>query len=78
MKNFETHIGQYMWYKPDFRVIGNTGLVWGLAEFTTVNKKSGIARRSHLKSSFTYVKSDGNWILVLIHDTPVPQTQTLY
>ena len=38
MKMFETHSMQYMWYKPDFRVIGNTGLVWGLVEQTVVNK----------------------------------------
>jgi len=78
MKMFETYSLQYMWYKPDYRVIGNTGLIWGLVESTLVNKKSGITRISHLKCSSTYVKSDGKWVLVLTHDSPIPPTQTLY
>ena len=78
MKRSETHSTRLMRYKPDFRVIGNTGLVWGLVQRTRVNKKSGITRISTSKNSLTFVKSDGKWILVLIHSTPIPPTQTLY
>jgi len=78
MKWFETHLTQHFWYKPDYRIIGNTGLVWGLLEWNVINKTSGLVQRSHLKGSCTYVKSDGKWILVLTHDSSIPPTQTLY
>jgi ketosteroid isomerase-like protein len=78
IKWYETHSVQVMWHKTDFRVIGNTGLVWGLAERTEVNKKSGIAQKYFNKNTSVYLKSDGKWTLVLIHASPIPQTQTLY
>ena len=74
----ETHIYRAMWYKPDYRVIGNTGLVWGLIEETIISKTSGITQKYFLKASETYVKSDGKWIWVLGHYTPIPQTQTIH
>jgi len=74
----ETHSVRHIEHKPDFRVIGNTGLVWGLVERTVVNKKSGIAQIFSSRSSCVYVKSDGKWTLVLIHASSNPQTQTLY
>ena len=78
IKWYETHIDRHVQHKPDFRVIGNTGLVWGLVERTVVNKKSGIAQIFSSRSSCVYVKSDGKWTLVLIHASSNPQTQTLY
>jgi ketosteroid isomerase-like protein len=74
----ETHSVRHIEHKPDFRVIGNTGLVWGLVERTVVDKKSGIAQIFSSRSSCVYVKSDGKWTLVLIHASSNPQTQTLY
>ena len=74
----ETHTQRGMWHKPEFRVIGNTGLVWGLMEVTVVNKKSGIAQKSFLKCSQTFVKSDGKWLCVFNHQSPIPSTLTLY
>ena len=78
IKWYETHSARAMWHKPDFRVIGNTGLVWGLVDWTIVNKKSGITQKLFLKCSYTYVKSDGKWILVLFHESSIPSTQTLH
>ena len=78
VKFHETHVLILMWHKPDYRVIGNTGLVWGLIESTTISKNSGIRQKSYLKASETYVKSDGKWIWVLGHYTPIPSTQTIY
>jgi len=77
-KFHETHVLIVMWHKPDYRVIGNTGLVWGLVEETMISKNSGISQKYFLKASETYVKSDGNWIWVLGHYTPIPSTQTIY
>ena len=80
-KFYETHVYFAMWHKPDYRVIGNTGLIWGLVEETRISKKSGITQRSFLKVSQTFVKSDDpdvKWLFVLGHYTPIPQTQTLY
>jgi len=77
-KWLETHSVRHIEYKPDFRVIGNTGLVWGLVERTVVNKKSGIAQIISCRSSYVYGKSDGKWTIVLIHASSTPQTQTVY
>jgi len=77
IKWYETHIYMGMWHKPEFRVIGNTGLVWGLVEVTVVNKNSGIAQKSFLKFSQTFVKSEGKWFCVFNHQSPIPSTLTL-
>ena len=76
-KWYETHTNRTMWYKPDYRVIGNTGLVWGLVERTITNKQTGVTQKLFLKISLTYVKSDGKWISVLSHSSSIPTTQTL-
>jgi len=78
IKWLETHSARVHSHKPDYRVIGNTGLVWGLVERTEVNKKSGITQKSYSKNSCVYVKSDGKWTLLLLHASSLPQTQTLY
>jgi ketosteroid isomerase-like protein len=78
-KFFETHVYRARWYKPDYRVIGNTGLVWGNMEETRINKKGGPTQRWLLKVSQVFVKVDGKWKGVLIHYTPIPSSpQTSY
>jgi ketosteroid isomerase-like protein len=76
-KFFETHRLRIMWYKPDYRVIGNTGLAWGIAEWNLMSK-NGPTKRYFLNTSLVFVKSEGSWKLILNHYTPIPQTQTLY
>jgi ketosteroid isomerase-like protein len=76
-KFFETHRFRVIWYKPDFRVVGNTGFVWGLTEVNVMSKK-GPTQRLFLKTSLVYVKSEGKWKLMLQHYTPIPPTRTLY
>ena len=78
IKWLETHSARMLFHKPDFRVIGNTGLVWGFVERTEVNKKSGITQKYYGKLSLVFVKSDGKWTLLLIHSSSLPQAQTLY
>jgi len=59
------------WYKPDFRVIGNTGLVWGLR--THVNQqKGGPIQTRFIKTSQTWVKTEEGWKIVVNHHTPLP------
>jgi ketosteroid isomerase-like protein len=59
------------WYKPDFRVIGNTGLVWGLRTSVQQRKKGPIQTR-FLKTSQTWVKTEEGWKIVMNHHTPLP------
>ena len=65
-------------YKPDYRVIGNTGLVWGHFTSDTINKEKGVGKRRFLKFSFTYVKSEGKWKIALYHGTPMPGEQEIF
>ena len=76
-KWYETHTYRLMWYKPDYRVIGNMGLVWGVGE-EQIKSKNGPTKRFFLKISRVFVKSEGKWKQVLSHYTPIPSTQTLY
>ena len=71
-KWLETHTFRVMWYKMDYRVIGNTGLVWGVITTTTVSKTKGTGTRSFNKISLVFVKSEGKWMLVMSHSTPIP------
>jgi ketosteroid isomerase-like protein len=59
------------WYKPDFRVIGNTGLVWGLRT-EVFQLKNGPVRTNFLKTSQTWVKTEEGWKIVVNHHTPLP------
>lgn len=65
-------------YKPDYRVIGNTGLVWGHFTQLVINKEKGVGKRRFLKFSFTYVKSEGKWKIALFHATPMPGEQEIF
>jgi len=58
-------------YKDEYRVIGNTGLVWGLYSQTT-KQKNGPLRTVYLRHASTYVKSEGKWKLVLYHRSFIP------
>ena len=76
-KFFETHSLRVTWFKPDYRVVGNTGLIWAIVEMNVMSK-NGPTKRYFLKTSMVFVKSEGTWKLILNHYTPIPQTQTLY
>jgi ketosteroid isomerase-like protein len=65
-------------YKPDYRVIGNTGLVWGHFAEVMMNKEKGIGKRRFRKFSYTYVKSEGKWKIALFHATPIPGDQEIF
>ena len=61
----ETHIFRYGWYKIDYRVIGDTGLVWGVMTTNVIVKATGTGKRGFYKSSLVFVKSEGKWEAVM-------------
>ena len=71
-KWFETHIHQYTWYRVDYRVIGDTGLVWGVTTTDIINKSTGAGKRLFHKSSMVFVNSEGKWQAVMAHSTRIP------
>lgn len=77
-KLFETHTCRVIWYKVDYRVIGNTGLVWGLIGREVRNKTTGVGKRTFLKASLVFVKSEGKWGCVMEHITPIPKEVDLF
>ena len=70
-KWFETHMYRSMWHTVDYKVIGDTGLVWGLRTATAIVKATGTGKRFFYKTTLVYVKSEGKWQAVMSHDTPL-------
>jgi ketosteroid isomerase-like protein len=58
-------------HTAEFRVLGDTGLVWGHYAQTT-KQKSGFTRTVYLRFAHTYMKIDGKWRLVLYHRSLIP------
>lgn len=56
---------------PQFRVIDNTGVVWGEYMIAAKPKDKPLTTNS-VRFTRTYVKSDGQWLLVLYHVSPLP------
>jgi len=77
-KWFETHIYRSSWYKVDYKVIGDTGLVWGLREMILIVKANGTGKRYFMKSTVVFVKSEGKWQAVMAHDTPLQSEADIF
>jgi ketosteroid isomerase-like protein len=75
---FQTHMIIMTFYKPEFRVIGNTGLVWGHVDELMMNKEKGVGQRSFLKFSMTYVKTEGKWKVASYHSSPIPSKDKIF
>lgn len=58
-------------HTAQFRVLGDTGLVWGHYAQTT-KQKSGVVRTVYLRFAHTYMRIDGKWRLVLYHRSLIP------
>ena len=57
---------------PEFRVVGDSGIVWGTYEI--LNKpKDGEEVTFSIRFSRTYVKNNGTWQLFLYHVSAVPE-----
>ena len=74
----QTHRLTLIPYKPDYRVIGNTGLVWGHFTEVLMNKEKGVGKRRFRKFSYTYAKSEGKWKIALFHASPIPGDQEIF
>ena len=77
-KFFEKYIIRSMWYKVDYRVIGNTGLTWGTRTLVVRNKATGVGKRSFVRTSIAWVKSEGKWGAVMEHNSPIPKAVDLF
>ena len=75
---FQKHILIMTEYKPDYRVIGNTGLVWGHFEELLMNKETGIGKRRPRKFSYTYVKSEEQWKIALFHASVILEVEEIF
>lgn len=75
---FQTHMIRLGWYNPQYRVIGNTGLVWGHMNHYVLNEETGIGKEEYRKAAGTFVKSEGKWKLVLFQDAPIPSERDIY
>lgn len=59
---------------PQYRVIDNTGLIWGT--YTIERKpKDGPQTSASVRFSRTYVKTNGQWLLVAYHLSPIPASK---
>ena len=56
---FQTHIHQYNGYKVEYRMIGDTGLVWGVTTTDIINNATGAGRRLIHKSFMVFVNTEG-------------------
>lgn len=52
-----------------YRVIGNTGIAWGSYD-VSVTARNGKEMRHQGRYTMTYTLVDGNWKLVMQHNTP--------
>ena len=77
-KWLESHIYRRNWYKVDYQVIGDTGLVWGVCSTMAIIKATGTGKRNFYKTSYVFVKSEGKWGAVMHHDTPIPSETDIY
>ena len=50
-KWLETHFSRETWYKADYRVIGDVGLVWGVRTSVAIVKATGTGKRTFEKES---------------------------
>lgn len=72
-KWLETHTFRGMPYKTDYRIIGNTGLVWGLRWDMSISKTTGAGVNRHYKTSAVYIKSEGKWKSVMMHSSLISE-----
>ena len=59
-------------YNPQYRVFGSTGIAWGY--YSISSKEKGQPRRiQYIRYTSTWIKSDGKWLLLLSHESTIPQ-----
>lgn len=58
-------------HNPQYRVVGDTGVVWGTYTIER-QPKGGPATAASVRFSRTYIKTNGQWQLFVYHVSPVP------
>jgi len=58
----------------EFRVIGDTGLVWGLTRFA-VDPRFEASFEQDTRLTAVFVKEDGRWLILLWNNAPLPEGQ---
>jgi len=56
---------------PQFRVIGSTGIAWGHCA-VAIKPKDGGMRSAFGRYTIIFAKSDGKWLAVATHYSPIP------
>jgi ketosteroid isomerase-like protein len=56
---------------PQYRVVGNTGIVWGHTR-RVVKQKDGPQETTYRRFMRTYVKLNGKWLLIARHASAIP------
>lgn len=58
-------------YNIQYRVIGNTGIIWG--HFTMNEKQKGENLKTwYVRTTSTWIKSDGKWYVIMTHNSTIP------
>jgi len=61
-------------YNTQYKVVGNTGIVWG--HNTVYEKAKGEkAQTIYERTTVTWVKSGGKWLVLMAHSSPLPSGQ---
>jgi hypothetical protein len=58
-------------YNMQYRVVGNTGIVWGHSSASYKIKGEPI-KTTHQRGTSTWVKSDGKWHMIMNHVSAIP------
>jgi len=58
----------------EWRVIGDTGLVWGLTRFA-VDPRYAASFEQDTRLTAVFVKVDGEWLILLWNNAPLPEGQ---
>ena len=58
-------------YNLQYRVVGNTGIIWGY--YTTNSKPKGQpSTTNYIRMTATWIKSDGKWFCLTTHFSAIP------
>ena len=58
-------------YNTQYKVVGNTGIVWGHASVYE-KAKGEKAQTRYARMTSTWVKSGGKWLVLMAHSSPIP------
>ena len=68
---FDDHVGvMFRLVNPEFVIVNTSGLAWGAFTLTEY-PKIGAREVIHGRYTFTYTKTDGKWLLVAFHLSPL-------